>query len=55
MPVVAGTVLPQEPALAYDLAQNRLIVTAAMLQAPVLDASMPAAAATARTVALVGT
>lgn len=30
-------VLPQEPALAYDIAQNRLIVTAAMLQAPVLD------------------
>ena len=37
-------VLPQEPALAYELAHNRLIVTAAMLQAPVLDASMPAAA-----------
>lgn len=36
-------VLPQQPALAYDLAQNRLIVTAAMLQAPVLDASMPLA------------
>jgi len=32
-------VLPQQPALAYDLAHNRLIVTAAMLQAPVLDAS----------------
>ena len=30
-------VLPQQPALAYDIAQNRLIVTAAMLQAPVLD------------------
>ena len=30
-------VLPQQPALAYDLAQNRLIVTAAMLQAPVFD------------------
>ena len=30
-------VLPQQPALAYDLAHNRLIVTAAMLQAPVLD------------------
>ncbi|HUH90594.1 MAG TPA: M13 family metallopeptidase [Lysobacter sp.] len=27
-------VLPQQPALAYDLAQNRLIVTAAALQAP---------------------
>ena len=30
-------VLPQEPALAYDPTQNRLIVTAAVLQAPVLD------------------
>lgn len=35
-------VLPQQPALAYDLAHNRLIVTAAMLQAPVLDMAMPA-------------
>ena len=34
-------VLPQQPALAYDIAQNRLIVTAAMLQAPVLDPAMP--------------
>ncbi len=34
-------VLPQQPALAYDLAQNRLIVTAAMLQSPVLDTAMP--------------
>lgn len=32
-------VLPQQPALAYDLAQNRLIVTAAVLQAPVFDAA----------------
>ena len=32
-------VLPQQPALAYDLAQNRLIVTAAVLQAPVFDVS----------------
>ncbi|GAB3090725.1 M13-type metalloendopeptidase [Lysobacter terrae] len=31
-------VLPQQPALAYDLAGNRLIVTAAVLQPPVLDA-----------------
>ncbi len=31
-------VLPQQPALAYDLAQNRLIVTAAVLQPPVFDA-----------------
>ena len=30
-------VLPQTPALAYDTAQNRLIVSAAVLQAPVLD------------------
>jgi putative endopeptidase len=30
-------VLPQQPALAYDPAHNRLIVTAAMLQPPVLD------------------
>jgi putative endopeptidase len=36
-------VLPQHPALAYDIAQNRLIVTAAMLQAPVLDMSKEAA------------
>lgn len=36
-------VLPQQPALAYDLAHNRLIVTAAMLQAPVLDTAMPVA------------
>jgi putative endopeptidase len=36
-------VLPQQPALAYDIAQNRLIVTAAMLQAPVLDLSRPLA------------
>lgn len=28
-------VLPQQPALAYDIAQNRLIVTAAVLQPPV--------------------
>ena len=34
-------VLPQQPALAYDLAHNRLIVTAAMLQAPVFDPTMP--------------
>ncbi|AKC88423.1 M13-type metalloendopeptidase [Pseudoxanthomonas suwonensis] len=30
-------VLPQQPALAYDIAQNRLIVTAAVLQPPVFD------------------
>ena len=47
-------VLPQQPALAYDLAQNRLIVTAAMLQAPVLDAAMPQAARYGAYGALVG-
>jgi putative endopeptidase len=36
-------VLPQQPALSYDLAHNRLIVTAAMLQAPVLDIKQPLA------------
>jgi len=30
-------VLPQQPALAYDIAQNRLVVTAAVLQAPVFS------------------
>jgi len=30
-------VLPQQPALAYDIAQNRLIVTAAVLQPPVFS------------------
>lgn len=48
------SVLPQQPALAYDLSQNRLIVTAAMLQAPVLDASMPVAAQYGAYGALVG-
>ncbi len=47
-------VLPQEPALAYDLAHNRLIVTAAMLQAPVLDPTMPQAAQYGAFGALVG-
>ena len=47
-------VLPQQPALAYDLAQNRLIVTAAMLQAPVLDTAMPLAAQYGAYGALVG-
>ncbi|MDR7193868.1 M13 family metallopeptidase [Luteimonas terrae] len=36
-------VLPQTPALAYDLAQNRLIVSAAVLQPPVLDVAAEAA------------
>ncbi len=37
-------VLPQQPALAYDIAQNRLIATAAVLQPPVFDAANPAMA-----------
>ncbi len=47
-------VLPQQPALAYDIAQNRLIVTAAMLQAPVLDMSKDAATQYGTYGALVG-
>lgn len=47
-------VLPQEPALAYDLAQNRLIITAAMLQPPVLDAAAPLAGQYGALGALVG-
>ena len=47
-------VLPQHPALAYDIAQNRLIVTAAMLQAPVLDFSKEPAAQFGAYGALVG-
>ena len=47
-------VLPQQPALAYDIAQNRLIVTAAMLQAPVLDMSADAASQYGSYGALVG-
>ena len=47
-------VLPQQPALAYDIAQNRLIVTAAMLQSPVLDPAQDAAAQYGAFGALVG-
>ncbi len=47
-------VLPQQPALAYDPAQNRLIVTAAMLQAPVLDMARDNAANYSAFGALVG-
>ncbi len=47
-------VLPQEPALAYDITQNRLIVTAAMLQAPVLDTAADPASAYGAFGALVG-
>ena len=37
-------VLAQQPALAYDIAQNRLIVSAAALQPPVLDMTQDGAA-----------
>jgi putative endopeptidase len=47
-------VLPQQPALAYDLAQNRLIVTAAVLQPPVFDASRDLSALYGTFGALVG-
>jgi putative endopeptidase len=47
-------VLPQVPALAYDIAQNRLIVTAAMLQPPVLDMARDPAANYGAFGALVG-
>mgnify|MGYP000856117058 CR=1 FL=1 len=36
-------VLPQQPSVAYDLAQNRLIVTAAALQGPIFNAQANAA------------
>ncbi|AXK71535.1 M13 family peptidase [Lysobacter sp. TY2-98] len=47
-------VLPQQPALTYDVPQNRLIVTAAMLQAPVFDTAQPGAALYGAYGALVG-
>ncbi|HEU4992846.1 MAG TPA: M13 family metallopeptidase [Luteimonas sp.] len=47
-------VLPQQPALAYDPAQNRLIVTAAMLQPPVFDMARESAANYGAFGALVG-
>lgn len=47
-------VLPQDPALLYDLAHNRLIVTAAMLQPPVLHHTMPLAGQYGAYGALVG-
>jgi len=47
-------VLPQEPALAYDIAQNRLIVSAAVLQPPVLDMAQNAASHYGTFGALVG-
>jgi hypothetical protein len=47
-------VLPQQPALAYDIAQNRLIVSAAVLQPPVLDLTADAATQYGAFGALVG-
>lgn len=47
-------VLPQQPALSYDLAQNRLVVTAAVLQPPVFDVSRGEAALFGSYGALVG-
>ena len=35
-------VLPQQPSVAYDATRNRLVVTAAVLQAPVFEAGNPA-------------
>ena len=47
-------VLAQQPALAYDMAQNRLIVSAAVLQPPVLDMARNAASHYGSFGALVG-
>jgi len=47
-------VQPQEPVLAYDIAHNRLVVSAAVLQAPVLDMEQDAAAQYGSFGALVG-
>lgn len=47
-------VLPQQPALVYDVAQNRLIVTAAILQSPVLDLTQDPAAQYGALGALIG-
>jgi putative endopeptidase len=47
-------VLPQQPALAYDIAQNRLIATAAVLQPPVFDPGASTAAKFGSFGALVG-
>lgn len=47
-------VLPQQPALAYDIAQNRLIVTAAVLQNEIFDAKQPPAVLYGAYGALVG-
>jgi len=47
-------VLAQEPALAYDMANNRLVISAAALQPPVLDMNQDAAAQYGSFGALVG-
>lgn len=47
-------VLPQQPALSYDIAQNRLIATAAVLQPPVFDPAGNTAAKFGSFGALVG-
>lgn len=47
-------VLPQQPALAYDIPNNRLIITAAALQPPILDMSQDAASHYGSFGALVG-
>ena len=47
-------VLPQDAALGYDMAHNRIIITAAMLQAPVIDMSQPQASQYGALGALVG-
>jgi putative endopeptidase len=47
-------VLPQQPALAYDIAHNRLVVSAAVLQPPVLDMAQDAPAHYGTYGALVG-
>lgn len=50
----AGDPLPQRPVLAYDVPGNRLLVTAAVLQPPVLDAHAAPAAQYGSFGALVG-
>lgn len=45
---------PQQPGLHYDLADNRLVATAALLQPPVLDMTQPAATQYGAFGALVG-
>ena len=47
-------VLPQQASLAYDIAHNRLVVTAAALQSPILDATGSLAAGYGSFGALVG-